>query len=379
MDDRVLFVDDEPNILKAIRRQLRRTPFIIDTAESGAEALKMVKDGTYAVVVSDMRMPEMDGVQLLSHIKNVAPDTVRMMLTGNADQETAIQAVNQGNIFRFLNKPCPTDLLVDSLKAAIKQYHLVIAERELLNKTLKGSIKVVTEILSQVNPAAFSCSSRIKCYVTQLASHLRLPSLWQFSIAGFLSQIGCVTIPNDILEKVYNGTKLTPQEQAIYNTYPEAGARLLANIPRLGNISRMISLQRLPYCQYSKKPNTPDEKLVHLGGQMLKIAIDFDRRVFLGAKTDEALMLMKRLTDEYNPQVLEIMSRINISTAGYIVKKLKLGQIILGMKLNQDIKANNGLLLAVKGQEITLSLRERLINFSQTIGIEEPFEVLVKT
>jgi len=99
----------------------------------------------------------------------------------------------------------------------------------------------------------------------------------------------------------------------------------------------------------------------------------------LGAKTDEALMLMKRLTDEYNPQVLEIMSRINISTAGYIVKKLKLGQIILGMKLNQDIKANNGLLLAVKGQEITLSLRERLINFSQTIGIEEPFEVLVKT
>lgn len=379
MDDRVLFVDDEKNILLAIKRQLRKSSFSIDTAESGYEALEMIGNKNYSVVVSDMRMPEMDGIQLLRQIKKKVPETVRMMLTGNADQETAIQAVNEGNIFRFLNKPCPTDLLLASVKAAVEQYHLIIAEKELLDKTLKGSIKVVTEILSQVNPATFSCSSRIKLFVTQMARYLKLPSLWQFSIAGFLSQIGCVTVPNDILEKVYNGMPLNAQEQTIYDSHPEAGARLLANIPRLENIARMIGLQRLPFCQYPDKPRSSSEKLVFLGGQMLKAAIDFDHHVFLGLSPEEAVLKMGRSGSQYNQNIVKIIKLIQPATTGYAIKKLKLGQVFLGMKLNQDVRALNGLLLAVKGQEITLSLRERLVNFSKTIGIEEPFEVLIQT
>lgn len=160
MSDKILFVDDEVQILHSMERQLRKR-FQVVTAESGQEALEiMAKEGPFAVVVSDMRMPVMDGVQLLTTIKNLYPDTVRMMLTGNADQETAIEAVNKGQIFRFLNKPCSPPTLINSLALAQRQYRLLTAERELLDKTLKGSVKLLSELLSFTSPAAVCASAR---------------------------------------------------------------------------------------------------------------------------------------------------------------------------------------------------------------------------
>ncbi|MBU0961171.1 MAG: response regulator, partial [Proteobacteria bacterium] len=140
MTDKILLVDDEPNVLQSMQRQLRKR-FNITTAESGNDALAKLKEqGPFAVIISDMRMPGMDGVQLLSRVKSTFPDTVRIMLTGNADQETATEAVNVGQIFRFLNKPCSTAVLATSIALAVRQYNLITAEKELLNKTLKGSI-----------------------------------------------------------------------------------------------------------------------------------------------------------------------------------------------------------------------------------------------
>src|SRR5258708_20543161 len=105
MAEKVLLVDDEQNILEGYKRSLSRE-FQIETATGGEEALALVAEkGPYAVVISDMRMPGMDGLQLLSNLKSTSPDTIRVMLTANADMDTAINAINEGNIFRFLNKP----------------------------------------------------------------------------------------------------------------------------------------------------------------------------------------------------------------------------------------------------------------------------------
>ena len=139
----ILFVDDELRILQAFERQLRKR-FSIRTAESAQEALKILEvDGPCAVIVSDMWMPGMDGIELLARVKNLYPDTVRIMLTGNADQETAIEAVNCGQIFRFLTKPIPPEALTNSLDLAIREYRLITAEKELLSQTLKGSVNVL--------------------------------------------------------------------------------------------------------------------------------------------------------------------------------------------------------------------------------------------
>ena len=120
--EKVLIVDDEKNLLAGLERQLRGT-FNIVTAESGQNGLRALQEnGPFAVIVSDMRMPGMNGIQFLMKAAELYPDTVRMMLTGNADLETTIHAVNEGNIFQFLTKPCQTAILKWALVDGIKQY-----------------------------------------------------------------------------------------------------------------------------------------------------------------------------------------------------------------------------------------------------------------
>jgi DNA-binding NtrC family response regulator len=164
MNRKILCVDDEENVLRAFERNLR-LHFEVETAVGPIAGLSAIAArGPYAVVISDLRMPEMDGIQFLATVRKQSPDTVRLILSGNADLQAAIAAVNEGSIFQFLTKPCPVDKLRSAIDGALKQYQLIIAERELLEHTLNGSVSMMTEVLSVVSPLAFSRSSRIRRY-----------------------------------------------------------------------------------------------------------------------------------------------------------------------------------------------------------------------
>ena len=130
MTGKVLFVDDEPLVLDALRRMLH-DKFHIYTANSGEKGLASVEqNGPFAVVISDMRMPGMNGAEFLAHIRKDAPDTVRMLLTGFTDLDAAIAAVNEGNIFKFLTKPCRKDALVSAIDLGLAQYRSTVAGKE---------------------------------------------------------------------------------------------------------------------------------------------------------------------------------------------------------------------------------------------------------
>jgi len=145
---RVLCVDDDPSLLDGLRRELNRR-FDITTALSGAAGLEALeREGPFAVVVSDMRMPGMDGATFLGHVRERAPETVRVLLTGHADLDGAIAAVNQGNIFRFLTKPCPRDMLIEALETSARAYHQGVGQREDAE---------VAAILSEVAETLGSC------------------------------------------------------------------------------------------------------------------------------------------------------------------------------------------------------------------------------
>jgi len=160
--DNILFVNDEENVLHAIKRQLTGKCDVI-TAGSGADGLELLEMGKdIAVVISDLRMPEMDGIQFLTAVKERYPTCIRAMLSGHADLQTAIEAVNEGNVFRFITKPCPPEKLYKILEACCTQYYLLQTGRELLEKTLRSAIKVIVGILSLTNPVAFSRTLRIK-------------------------------------------------------------------------------------------------------------------------------------------------------------------------------------------------------------------------
>ncbi len=233
MRERILLVDDDSNVLDGYRRSLSRE-FLIETAAGPDEALVLLEQKEpYAVIVSDMRMPGMNGIQLLSSVKTSSPETVRVILTGNADMETAIEAINEGSIFRFLIKPCAREMMAKTLTAALVQYRLVTAEKELLEQTLSGSIQVLTEVLSLVNPAAFARAERARRCIRHVVTAMKLGNPWQYEVAAMLSQLGCVTLAPETIEAVYSGRELTPTEQAQYAAHPSVAYDLLSKIPRL--------------------------------------------------------------------------------------------------------------------------------------------------
>lgn len=376
MTDKILFVDDEENILHSIKRELRKR-FTIHTAGSGAEALEILREqGPFAVIVSDMRMPIMDGIQLLAAVKDQYPETIRLMLTGNADQETAIEAVNKGQIFRFLNKPCPTPTLVMAIALAQRQYRLVTAEKELLDKTLKGSITVLSEVLSLASPIAFSSGLRVQSVVGEIARKLQLHNLWQYEIAALMSQIGCITLPPDTLSKLYMGEALDAAEETMYRDHPQIGSKLLEKIPRLETVAAIIAHQLLPYETIAKCKDLKEE--VCIGAQILKLAIDFDALLHRGWKRSEALNRLHNDTAGYNPELVKILAGIKLTPENERIVAVDIRDLSAGMIVEQDIMSLNDVLIAPKGQEVTWSLIKGLKNFSQQVGIKEPILVKVK-
>ena len=374
MTDKILFVDDEENVLQSMKRQLRKR-FPMQFALSGDEALRKLKEnGPFAVIVSDMRMPGMNGVELLSRVKDLHPDTVRIMLTGNADQETAMEAVNNGQIFRFLTKPCSTATLVPSLALAQRQYRLVTAEKELLQKTLKGSVTVLSELLSQAKPTVFSAGQRIREYATDVARQLDLPNLWQIEVAALLAQIGCISLPTDIINKKYAGLELDDEEETMWSNYPEIGARLLENIPRLESVTKMIRWQQKPFSEYTDDFTEPEFEEVLTGAQILKGAIDFDLLLHQGHSPPKAVEELHQQERKYNREVLKALGRIRFQEH---VRTLSLGvdYITVGMSAEEDITAKNGAMILPKGQKISWPVLQALYNFNRQVGIVEPIKV----
>ena len=129
--EKILIVDDDEKMLDAYRRHLKKS-FDADVAKDGDLAMTLVgRNGPYAVIISDFRMPGMDGIEFLSRVREAAADSVRMMLTGYADLDIVMEAVNEGYIFRFLTKPCKPEDLHAALEAGVRQYQLIQKEREL--------------------------------------------------------------------------------------------------------------------------------------------------------------------------------------------------------------------------------------------------------
>lgn len=421
----LLLVDDEPHILAALRRTLRRENYEILTATSGPAALEMLEERQVALVLSDQRMPQMSGIEFLSVIKERQPDAMRLILTGYADLQTVMDAINKGEVYRFITKPWDDQALRITIRQALDQYDLVMenrrlaaAERELLEKTLIGSVKVLTEILSLTNPVAFSRATRIKRYVRHIVGQLQLPDPWQFELAAMLSQIGCVTLPSNTLEKVYTQEPLSEDEQRMFVSHPLIGGELLANIPRLEAIARMIEGQQRAFITYppsrSSTENLTSEGIVALGAQILKVALDFDQLAMRGLPRDEALARLWMREGEYNPRVVTALENLpdelyytpaplekspsppsptegaaleDSETEAQVPsearredgrsKRVRVRDLNIGMIINEDIWTRDGVLLATRGQEVTYLLLQRLYNFARGKGIVEPIRVYV--
>ncbi|OGV53621.1 MAG: hypothetical protein A2X49_06095 [Lentisphaerae bacterium GWF2_52_8] len=374
---KVLLVDDDTNLLAACQRLLHK-PFCITTCDNPMKALSMINpEDPFAVIVSDMHMPEMDGINFLVKVRERTPDTVRIMLTGDSDLQTAVDAVNEGSIFRFLTKPCEGKVIGNAILVGIQQYQLVTAERELLDNTLKGSIEVLVEILSMSNPAAFTKAKRLRRYVAGVAAHLHIREPWHYEIAALLSQLGCVTVPTEIVEKYFSGLPLQESEKQMVSAHPGIAQNLLARIPRMEKVAGMISAQQQGISKDLQKKNLADIEPVILGSAILKTCLDFDMLVDNGLGKVAAIVKMKESHNyEGLPQIFEALNSIEItSQEASVFRYVHIHDLKDGMMLADSIVSKSGTLVVSKGCEINDTIRHRLMNFLQQRMIEDSVRI----
>jgi response regulator RpfG family c-di-GMP phosphodiesterase len=379
MVEKILFVDDEPNVLAAFKRELRKQ-YEIETAETGEAGLRAIAAlGPYAVVVSDFNMPGMDGAQFLSNVRQIAPDTVRIMLTGFASLETSIRAVNEGNIFRLLTKPCPPEMLSTALAAGIEQYGLIMAERDLLEKTLKGSVSVLSDLLGLTKPEAFGRSSRIKNKVIWIARQMNILDLWQLETAALLSQIGCVILPDGMLKNLFEGQRLTEEEVRLFNMHPDMGSGLIGHIPRMDEVSRIVAYQEKHFDGSGVPKDAVRGENIPTGARILKVALDFDLLETEGVPPGSVVPLLRQREGWYDPEVLDALEGMLFAKEEVEVREVRLNQLQSGMILFEDLCATNGLTLIARGQKVTVAILFRLKHFSETAfcKIREPFRVIL--
>ncbi len=380
MADRVLLVDDEPNVLDGYRRGLRRD-FDLELAtgpEQGLEAIQIA--GPFAVVVSDFQMPRMNDIQFLGEVARRAPETVRIMLTGQADLRVAAAAVNEGNVFRFLTKPCQADELAASLNAGIEQNRLIRAERELIEGTLKKTVTLLSEVIGLIDPDTEQHNARLTEIVNNLAAEFPAPSRWKLELAARLSQVGLLTLPTDLRRKIQTGETLSEREAEAASRRHEAAFGLIQDIPRLGEVAAMIRYQGSPPAPPPAEIDRLEgEELVAAGAHALNLAAGY-QAALIGTGSSEGAAnvvvggeppigfrsrLMGRLLGKSERRLLTRVESVGVS-------KLQPDMVV-----NEDVRALNGTLLLGKGHRVTAPMIQRLERIRETAGVVEPFEVTI--
>ena len=373
MPIKVLLIDDDPNLLQGLRRQYHKR-FKVICAEGGPKALEVLKENDdIGVVVSDMRMPQMTGLEVLKHIRKVNPNIVRIMLTGNADQQTAIDAVNEGAIFRFYNKPCDHETLASGIDDALRQYELVSAEKILLEKTLAGTIKFLVDLLSFSNPEAFARSARIREWIKLVQPHFQLEAAWQLDFAAMLMPMSDLILPQEITDKMRQGSSLSKEEADCYNNASKIIQDMLKQIPRLEEIADIIASIHL-----STNSEAPDN--LPIEAQILRILDDLAKQTKHTKATEKAFKKMIPFLQDYAPDVFHTIKSVLLDQDENDVVEMETVEIsVLALKagytLLSDITSIGGRLLLATGSVLSNTHIEKLKLAKERI--ENPDRIMI--
>jgi response regulator RpfG family c-di-GMP phosphodiesterase len=370
---RILCVDDEARVVEGLVLHLRKD-YEVHTALGGAEGLQILKKlGGASVVVSDMRMPGMDGATFLHHVLTVYPDATRILLTGESGRDAAISAVNNARIFRLLTKPCPAEQLKEAIEAGVMQHRLILAERTMLKETLLGCIKALVDVLAIANPIAFGRANRVKCLAIELAAVLKCTDFWQLEAAALLSQIGHLSLPAALLDKLYYGEPLTEAEKTLANGVPAVALGLLENIPRLDPV-----IQILAALSWS------DEAIARLGdgtigtaARILGLVLEYDVLNAQGHPVDVAIQTLRRRVPRYGEELIEQFAQyLGAGSGKSEARQMPLKAVLPGMVIAQDVRTHQGTLLVPRGFEVTTIFLEKRRNFGPEL-LDEVVRVIV--
>lgn len=230
-DFKIIFVDDDVEVLRSFKRDFHNI-FNMDFAQSGGEALESVRHkGPYSTIVVDYRMPEMDGIELLGHVREISPDTSRIVLTGFAQLDVAIKAINEGAVFRFLTKPVTPEILRLAINDGNRFHSMILAERELneiksRQESLQNLVTAFSTVIEMRDPYTAGHQNRVAYLSCAIGSKLGLSmeEMHNVRMAATIHDIGKIYVPSEFLNKP---GKLSDGEFNIIKSHPEIGFEIL--------------------------------------------------------------------------------------------------------------------------------------------------------
>jgi response regulator RpfG family c-di-GMP phosphodiesterase len=322
----------------------------------------------------------MDGAAFLGAARAATPDTTRILLTGQADLAGTAAVVNEGQVFRLLLKPVDPGVLNAALRDGIAHHRLVVAERELLEQTLQGSVKALVEVLALINPAMFARVGRIRRHVASLLDQLNSPDRWAIDLAAALSRLGAVSLPPEVAKKVETGAPLVGPEQRMVDQIPIVTEQLLSGIPRLDLVIAAIHFSRKGYDGSGHPEFTLSGSEIPLGARVLRIVEDFEELTARGEPNRFAIEALQKDSAAYDPELLDMFASIVNGRQRMYAREVMVADLAPGMVLDAELQTRTGMLLVKPGVEINPSLLTRIRNFaSMEAGVTEPVPVLSTT
>ena len=359
MNNKILCVDDEEAILRGFKLNLRNS-FELHFASDGREGLDVFKrEGGFAVVLSDMRMPQMSGSEMLQEIKKIDSEVVTVLLTGHTDFESAMSAVNDGNVFRMLSKPCPPAILNKTLKDALEQYNLVVSKRLLLDQTLRGAVDALAQSLAISQPLFFGRAQRVRRLANEIAELTQSKDSWRVGIAAIFSQLPYLSIPQQFVDTVYHKKELNQELKALVLDLPKETQKILELIPGLEDIKEI--LQRI---DVQPKFEVDDGRGIRTTASILRLCLDYDFYKEQGHLDSRIIETFRLRTDNYDPKVVEALAEFLLVESGsFSIVEISTQDLTEGMRLEEDLLLEESMLIASAGADVDRSLLKIIRNY----------------
>ncbi|MCM8525116.1 MAG: response regulator [Lentisphaeraceae bacterium] len=349
----VLFVDDDPNILKAIKRNLRGK-FEICTSETIEDAIDKIKTHTFPVVVSDMKMPVMNGADFLILVRETQPEAIRILLTGESGLEEAIKAINESDIFKFLKKPCPTEVLIENINSALRIYNAKHIEELLMEKSVKGFVLIISELMNIISPEIFKKSSDIRRIIKSPRTSFPIKDEWSVEVAALLMYLGSINYKIYSYEKIFNTEAMS---KILYKS-----ASLIFKIPKFEEVHNIL---------YDLACFYEDQAVINAldcDSKVLKLIIDYYHMVS-HANFKEKFVRM------YNKDILSAIPDMLGKTKKSEIIEIGADKLEANMTAAENIITVSGSILINKGDTITDNDIVTLLLFSSKNVLVEPFKV----
>ena len=417
MKQAVLLVDDNVKILSSMKRALRKSDFDLSTFQNPLSALKEIDKEDFSVVIADYQMADLDGINFLKRVDKIRPDTIKVLLTGNDDMSIAVNAINEGVVFRFIKKPWNNYELQSLLKQCYDQYQMQneikrlheitkvqnkklidlnknldkkikekTKEKEQLNESLKdsliGAINLISDLTESHCAHITNHTKRVSELSKEIAKRMGLPSadIFKAGIAGLVHDIGKISLNQELLRKPLKS--LSKHERETIYSHSVYGEKILSKLPYLKDIAVIIRHQSENFSGNGFPDKLTADK-TPLISRIIKLANHYDELLNLSwsvknKRHEEVMEKIKDQTPElFDPVLVDVLDNISkdMSSLESSVIEIRVRDLVSGMECTRDVKTISGVLLLSSGSVFSDEIIQRIRKYQKSDPIIESIQV----